>query len=310
MNGYSSSMASVLSGGVKTSRPCHLPAACLIDLDLLAAAPARLAAAGFGDLMSRSVSAADWLLSQRLAGTTCHSESTRLMDLAFAFAEGVGHNPIASDAGAVSRLAGALIASGLAMEVAGSSAPASGAEHLISHYLDMRHYALGEPHELHGQQVGVAAVAMAALYERFLKQSPGQIDVDGLVGIHADGTGELERIRAHFGPLYHAVEAHVIAKQVSADLLRDRLQTLRRQWQSLCSDLLGVLLPASELRRRLLACGCPVRFRDLGVAPERSLDALRFARHIRARYTILDTAAELGMLEKWTGEIHEEDVAK
>ena len=57
-------------------------------------------------------------------------------------------------------VAKALVSSGVAMSIAGSSRPASGAEHLISHQLDR----IAPDAALHGHQVGVAAIVTEYLH--------------------------------------------------------------------------------------------------------------------------------------------------
>lgn len=54
----------------------------------------------------------------------------------------------------------ALVSSGVAMSIAGSSRPASGAEHLVSHQLDR----IAPGKALHGHQVGVAAIVTEYLH--------------------------------------------------------------------------------------------------------------------------------------------------
>ena len=56
-------------------------------------------------------------------------------------------------------LVNSLLTSGIAMEIAGSSRPASGSEHLISHGLD----AVSRRPRMHGLQVGVATYLCALL---------------------------------------------------------------------------------------------------------------------------------------------------
>ena len=68
------------------------------------------------------------------------------------------------DPDAVVLLAKLLVLSGITMTIAGSSSPASGGEHLLSHYWDMINLRDDRPIRLHGAQVGVASVAMDALY--------------------------------------------------------------------------------------------------------------------------------------------------
>ena len=66
------------------------------------------------------------------------------------------------------------------MLVAGSSAPASGGEHLISHYIDMKSALYGTAHDLHGSQVGVATVYCLGLWERIMDLDPNPIDLESL----------------------------------------------------------------------------------------------------------------------------------
>ena len=56
-----------------------------------------------------------------------------------------------------------LLISGVAMSMAGSSAPASGGEHLLSHFFDMREPITGRTPELHGLQVGMGILLSTAL---------------------------------------------------------------------------------------------------------------------------------------------------
>jgi glycerol-1-phosphate dehydrogenase [NAD(P)+] len=128
------------------------PIAVLVDLDVIAAAPARFARAGIGDVLSNLCAVADWQLAD-----------ARGLDPF----DGMAAAMARSAAGAVIRLQGspvspsfltvlteALLLSGLAMSVAGSSRPCSGACHEISHAIDLT-YPKGS--SMHGEQVMVGA---------------------------------------------------------------------------------------------------------------------------------------------------------
>ena len=80
MNGYTSGIAAILQAGVKTTISSRVPVACLADLTLLQAAPARMIAAGLGDMVSRPVSLADWYLSHRLLGTEYSAAAVTLAE--------------------------------------------------------------------------------------------------------------------------------------------------------------------------------------------------------------------------------------
>ena len=130
----------------------RLPIAVAVDLDVIAAAPPERARAGLGDLLANRTALVDW----RLAAAAGLEE---VDDFAALLAESAGElvygfPPDGTGAerpslGFLERLLRGLVLSGLAMEVAGSSRPCSGAEHLISHALD----ALRPGTAQHGEQV-------------------------------------------------------------------------------------------------------------------------------------------------------------
>lgn len=305
MNGYTSAIAAILSEGVKVTLPCHAPVACLADLDVMAQAPYRMIASGFGDLISKPVSNADWRLSFRLLGSHYSPETIKLVEQGFALLEGIAPRLRERDPEAVGRLTGTLCVSGLAMAVAGSSAPASGGEHLISHYIDMTHFAFGQPHDFHGCQVGVGTITTAALYEKLTAMNPDDIDVEARVAALAPVDAYEEGVREHFGVLSEAVVGHMRNIYPTPEVLRTRLSALKAQWSSIIEDVNGSLRPAASIRDELVAAGCPVTFAEIDVDDERARRATVHCKDIRARYTILHLAFELGVLDAWADDVLE-----
>ncbi|MFH1571060.1 MAG: hypothetical protein ABIL09_23910, partial [Gemmatimonadota bacterium] len=177
-----------------------------------------------------------------------------------------------------------------------------GGEHLMSHYLDMTHYVTGEPHDLHGCQVGVATLVTAHLYERLLAFDMGRIDPAGLAAAHPTLADQEARVAAAFGALAPAVLPHTREGHPAPAELRRRLEQVVREWPDLSAALRAIWRSGAEIRRDLVAADCPVTFAELGIGPERARNALLLARFVRARYTILDLLAEVGLLEAWAPE--------
>ena len=301
MNGYTSSIAALLVDGVKTTQPCTPPVACLGDLEMLAAAPHRMVAAGLGDLLSKPVSNADWLLAHALANGAHSTTAANLIAASADFIAGIaGQLPAPT---AVGKLMASLCLSGLAMSVAGTSAPASGGEHLISHYLDMTHHAFGAPNDLHGCQVGVATLATAALYEKLLALDPQAIDVNDLVAHHPAWSDYEPIVRERFGPLAAAILPHARQGHPTRNALRTRLTRLRETWDELLAVLRPTLRSPEVIRAELLAARCPTTFTAIGIDAERARRAIAHSKDIRPRYTILHLATELGRLEEWTADL-------
>lgn len=302
MNGYTSGIAAVLSDGVKTTQPCTPTRVVIGDVEVLAEAPARMIWSGIGDLASKPVSNADWIVANRLTGSTHSTEAAKVIDASWKLLEGVAPGLAVRDRDAVERLSASLILSGFAMTVAGNSAPASGGEHLISHYIDMVAVAEGSEHDLHGVQVGVGTVTAAFLYEKLMALDPGSIDPASLADALAPWEEHESLIRERFGSLAPAVLDHAKKGYPERKTLEERLRRLRELWPELVEELRGTLRSPEAIEAELVSAGGPVRYKDLGISRERAYRAVAHSRDIRARYTILDLVWELGYLEAWAEE--------
>ena len=173
MNGYASGIAAILSNGLKTTVPARPARSIILDTQVLSEAPAELTQAGLGDLMSKPVSDSDWWLANELEESGYSTLPSQIVDHAVQEAIAAAAGLAERDPSAHGALGRALVLSGVAMVVAGSSSPASGGEHLISHLWDMEAHREGRAVRLHGAQVGVATCISAALYQTIIEtQSP------------------------------------------------------------------------------------------------------------------------------------------
>ena len=289
MNGYVSSTASVtLESGLKVSLPAHAPRGMFIDLSVCAAAPAYLAAAGFGDTLCRPVAQVDWWMSHRLLDTKfMHEpyviaipEEMRLMDLA----EGVA----AGEVEAIGVLVRALTLFGLGVNLTGTSSHGSMGEHQISHYLDCfagaRH-----PGTIHGEQVGVATLTMARIQEHFLASdtppelAPTVFDPDDMARRMGDEVARdcLAEIRKK------------ALDEAGADALNRRL---RRIWPDLRRECLDMSVPVERLAERLRAAGGKTTAAELGYDADLYREAVCHSHEMRNRYCFTDLAAGTGKL--------------
>lgn len=288
MNGYASGIAAILSAGLKITVPAAPARAIVLDTDILAHAPAPLAAAGLGDLMSKPVSDSDYWLSAQLDGGTYNPLPARIVDHAVTRAAAAAAGLPTRDPDAHGALGVALTLSGVAMVVAGSSAPASGGEHLLSHLWDMERHAAGQDIRLHGAQVGVCTLISAALYQRLLALPTPTFAPP------PPWPDEEARIRADFGPLADAVLPQAHRKHARA---RDRLATLRKHWSAIHAGLTARSLPKpAEIRAVLAAAHAPHTLDALDEPRHNAARVLRLARDIRDRITVLDLAFDLGIL--------------
>jgi len=154
-DGFCSPQASLTLAGKRQSVPTGPPAAVVVDLAVCQRAPLPLWHSGVGDLCSKFTAVSDWKLAFYRRGDPVNDLAALISDASvFQFMA----NPVCDEEG-IRLLATALMLNGVAMEIAGSSRPASGSEHLISHALDMT----GASPRLHGLQTGTAAYLVSSL---------------------------------------------------------------------------------------------------------------------------------------------------
>jgi glycerol-1-phosphate dehydrogenase [NAD(P)+] len=170
VNGYADDQSVLLIDGVKRTTPTRWPDALIADTQVLAEAPLQLNLAGVGDLLAMFTAPADWRIASLLGMDDRYAADVVAMVRQRGPAL-LRAAPLlqAADAGAIEITAEILTLSGVGMGVAGTTAPASGAEHTVSHLLEMAAASQGRPSAYHGAQVGAASV-LAALVWRHVRQ--------------------------------------------------------------------------------------------------------------------------------------------
>ncbi len=159
-DGLVSSQASLLGPEGKVSLPARAPIAVIMDTEVIAASPHRLLAAGCGDTVANSTAVKDWMLAHKLRNEPYSSYAASLSEMT---AEMMIQNARDIKPGLEESawfVCKALVSSGVAMSIAGSSRPASGSEHLFSHALDR----FAKRPALHGEQCGVGTIMMMYLH--------------------------------------------------------------------------------------------------------------------------------------------------
>jgi glycerol-1-phosphate dehydrogenase [NAD(P)+] len=189
------------------------------------------------------------------------------------------------------------------MVVAGSSSPASGGEHLLSHYWDMTAHWHGRQGHLHGAQVGVATLITATLYEKLQRLDPASIDLAALRRRYADWSALEPALRRLHGPLGDAVVLEAHKKYMPLVQKEQEWEFIVQHWQSIWEQLGTILTPAARIREILLQAGAPTRASELGICRAEVRTALLHARDIRGRYTVLDFAHDLGVLDEMCDEV-------
>ena len=300
VNGYTDDQSVLLLRGAKRTTPSRWPDVVVFDTDVLVRAPISMTRSGLGDQLSMYTAAADWYLADAVGFDTSFSidvvEMMRVGSddlLRLAGALGVG------DPAATQLLAGCLSRGGLAMGMAGRTAPSSGAEHVVSHLLDMRAAARGVDAASHGSQVGVASVLVARVWDhvraRLVDGASLTIPagdrqrrvVDAFDLLDASGATSAE-CWSSYARKWEWVTSHV-----------DELVKVVADWSAHDDAVASLLLSGDAVADTLSRAGAPAAVRELDPAPD--VETIRWAlangHLLRDRFSVLDLAELAGI---WT----------
>ena len=305
VDGYTDNVSVMLKGGVKRTVPSVWPNVVVADAETVAGAPARMNRAGYGEMTSMYVAPADWRLAAIVGvDPSFHPGPVALLDAIGgrldACAPGVG----TGDPKAVQELTWALAVRGIATGVSGTTACLSGAEHLVSHMLDLRAAELHLPTGLHGEQVGVGSVVSACAWELLRDRLAAAPDTR--VRLQMLDAREAEvRVRLAFAPLDPSGR---IAEECWNDYRR-KLERMTQclpgitaaleNWESHDGDLAALVRPSHIIVTGLRSAGAPARLDELGADVD--VNAARWAVEscalMRDRFTVVDLLTLLGWWE-------------
>jgi glycerol-1-phosphate dehydrogenase [NAD(P)+] len=281
VDAYASAGCTMTWYGFKKTAPAVAPAAVVADTDVFASAPYRLTASGMGETLGKYTSIADWRIASLITGERyCSKIAALLGDAADAVRRGMSAVQ-GGDKFARESLMYALLVSGAAMQILGTSRPASGAEHHMSHLWEME---VINPHlgALHGEKVGVGTVIILRRYKEML--AGGELARFGAIGRSAvsEYAGiPFESLKSKFGRLYDSIEDENtpdILKSITPDALSDTLPEI--------CDIVSELPEPGPLESEMAAAGCKVSLGDIGLGENKLRDSLELSPYVRSRLTL------------------------
>lgn len=296
VDGFTSIGAPLVVGGLKQTVIAQPPVAVFADLATLRTAPRPMIASGFGDMLGKFTSLADWRLGHLLWDEPYDERIAQRAQTAVrncaGQAEAIGR---ASDEGVRALMEG-LIESGLCMLEAGSSRPASGMEHHLSHYWEMKLLWEGRPAILHGAKVGVATM-MAAGYYRKIRQMTRQQAIELLnTSTLPNREEDIRRIRSVHGPIADRV---IAAQAPFLDMSEQAYEQLKQKIIDGWPDIqqIAATVPApQELAGWLRTAGGPTDAKTLGLNDQEVANAVAHSHFLRNRFTVAKLSRILGIL--------------
>ena len=290
MNAYTTGTASISFNGVKKSLVAHYAQGVFFDLEVLSNCPKRLTAAAFADVICRTTAQVDWLMSNKLLETDYQSTPYSLLSLyegdmiqnASSIAEG--------DINSLALLTRISAIMGLGTSFTQTTHVGSMGEHGISHYIDMFAKDL-HPGTSHGEQVGIATISISKFQNTILNKdtppiiAPTKIPEEEIA--HKLGEQMLVNIKKNMKPK--------LFDQKKTDLINNFFE---KKWIEFVQPLREKMLDYNIIWNAMGKCGALRTPEDAKLDSIFYKDALRYARFIRDRYTILDLAGDSNQLDE------------
>ena len=277
MDGYASDGAAMILGGMKETVKAGLPKAIVCDVDILKDAPLDMIKAGYGDIIGKYSALCDWRLSNIVNGEyLCeyiYSTTEEMVEKTLSLAKGL----MERDEESVAALMEALVVVGIMMSFAGSSRPASGSEHHLSHFFEIVGIVKGEDYFPHGIDVAYSAVVTASIREE-LMETPFPRRKFLLP------RGEYEEKMKN---IYGSVAESCIALQDKiGNYTTDRTETYLRFERTL-KKLFKETPTSWEIEGMLRLVGLDLKEFHDKYGTEKINDAISYAKDLKDRYTVL-----------------------
>ena len=303
MDGYASLGSAMLLGGIKITPPTQCPVAIFCDTDIMSKAPDFLTAAGLGDMLGKITALADWRLSHLLTGEPMPPDIVSIVDEALK--KIIAGIPLIAkrDPSVIKSITEGLILTGIAMSLFKDSRPASGTEHHLAHFWEMRMHALGKVPPLHGLKVGVGAVVGLIMWKELANVSLDEIDkiknLEATCKTKSANRLELKAKYEHNIKRLYGESAELLLKTENPNL---PLEHIRANWQEIL-DIAKSLPTPDEVAEMLHTANAPTRPVDINLGADILYDSIIYARDRKKNYTLLQLLGDLGLLEDYANKV-------
>ncbi len=299
VDGYSSFGASISYQNSKQTFTCTAPVAIIADIDVIAAAPKDMTAAGYADLAAKVPAGAEWMIAD-LMGTepidppAWHVLQDVLDDM-LSNPEGVANG----DPQAIADLFEGLTLSGIAMQAARSSRPASCCDHLFSHIMDMTEHTYNGHLVSHGFQVSIGTLTMCAVFDEFFKLDLSDLDIDACVAAWPTLEQEQQRALGLFKdfPSPKLGYNEMTKKYDDAETVRVQLEKLKEAWPSFRQELQKQMYSFGKMRELLKISGAPYDPSHIGLSRKALKDMFPIVQMMRFRFNLLDLGKRAGFYD-------------
>ncbi|MBQ4528935.1 MAG: sn-glycerol-1-phosphate dehydrogenase [Clostridia bacterium] len=277
MDGYASDGAAMILKGMKETVKAHLPRAIIADVDVLKNAPMDMIKAGYGDIIGKYSALCDWKLSKVVNDEYfcdyIYDTTYEMINNSLKNAKGL----LNRDEESIRALSEALVIVGIMMSFAGSSRPASGSEHHLSHFFEIVGIIDSKPYFAHGIDVAYSTVVTAKIRENLLKS-----DVP-------DSIFRLERkdYENKIKEIYKSAADECIKLQDKVNNYQNNRLEVYKAKKDEIKNVLSECPTADEISDILSKVGLDMAEFEKMYGKEKINTAVSYAKDLKDRYTVL-----------------------
>lgn len=296
MNAYTSPVAAYIKEGVKFTISVKSAEGIFMDFETIKNAPYELTKSGFADSLAKSFANTDWKISSIITGEYFCSLPYKIVSEAEKKYIDKGKLIKKRDKKIIEYLMEGLNLGGISMALAGKSSPASGGEHLISHFLDMyAHQNSQEIFNFHGIQVASGIYISSLLYDEIKDLNSYQIK-NMIEKNKINYSEKFEKLINYFPSGKEILRKEFENKMKNLKFVREKLS---EKWEKIKENAFQMTIPSKNVKKIFEEADIPFYLKDIGVDENLAFDNITLARFIRNRITILDIADEIGILESF-----------
>ena len=299
MDGYVSASASLELRRTKSTVMTNAPAGVILDTSLIEKAPMRLLWAGVGDIAAKVTALCEWkivslILNEDYCGTIA-GIVRRSIDRTFEGAEKL----LNRDPEAVTTVAEGLVLSGLCMNFAGNSRPASGLEHYFSHCWEMMRLAKGEPYDLHGIYVGIGTLIELKIMEKLIGITPTREQAEKAAARFDPETWKNRLFRLFGDTAEGFLKLEEKTQKNAFEGRMKRVDAIIENWDAIRSLMEEAVEEGKRIEPAMVRLGMPVRPSAVGFSAAEVRDAFIVSRDVRDKYLLSSLIWDIGLTDEF-----------
>ncbi|MBQ7339853.1 MAG: iron-containing alcohol dehydrogenase [Clostridia bacterium] len=273
MDGFASYCAPLTDGNFKITYPAKSPEVIIADTKILAKSPKHLKSAGFGDMVGKYVGLIDWKVSSLITGEYFCQKVWDLTKTATDYIMSLADRITLDDEESASSVFKGLLLTGIGMSFVKNSRPASGTEHILSHFWECKKLLEGKLSDFHGKKVGVATLLIMREYGELAKKERVKAKKEVV---------DWEDVYYNYGALKDEVIALNTPDTITDGVL---LSKIEENWPKIREIILS--MPSYEqIKLAMIKAGCALTTEEIGVSEELKEQGLKYHPFMRRRMSL------------------------